>query len=107
MKQEINTPNAPAPIGPYSQGILSGNTLYMSGQIALSPETGELVNTSIEEETNQVMQNIQAVLIQTGMTMENIVKCSIFISDMDNFSEINEVYGSYFAGIAVHLEKYI
>jgi len=100
MKQEINTPNAPAPIGPYSQGILSGNTLYMSGQIALSPETGELVNTSIEEETNQVMQNIQAVLIQTGMTMENIVKCSIFISDMDNFSEINEVYGSYFAGIA-------
>jgi len=100
MKQEINTPNAPAPIGPYSQGILSENTLYMSGQIALSPETGELVNTSIEEETNQVMHNIQAVLIQTGMTMDNIVKCSIFISDMDNFSEINKVYGSYFTGIA-------
>ena len=100
MKQEINTPNAPAPIGPYSQGILSGSTLYLSGQIALSPETGELVNTSIEEETNQVMHNIQAVLIQAGMTMDNIVKCSIFISDMDNFSEINEVYGSYFTGIA-------
>jgi 2-iminobutanoate/2-iminopropanoate deaminase len=100
MKQEINTPNAPAPIGPYSQGILSGNTLYMSGQIALNPETGELITENIEEETHQVMRNIQAVLIQAGITMDNIVKCSIFISDMDNFSEINQVYGSYFTGIA-------
>lgn len=99
MKQEINTQNAPAPIGPYSQGILSGNTLYMSGQIALSPETGELITKSIEEETHQVMSNIQAVLIQAGMTMDNIVKCSIFISDMKNFAEINTVYGSYFEGI--------
>jgi len=100
MKQEINTPKAPAPIGPYSQGILSGNTLYMSGQIALNPETGELITENIEEETHQVMRNIQAVLIQAGITMDNIVKCSIFISDMNNFSEINQVYGSYFTGIA-------
>ena len=100
MKQEINTPKAPAPIGPYSQGILSGNTLYMSGQIALNPETGELITDNIEEETHQVMRNIQAVLIQAGITMDNIVKCSIFISDMNNFSEINQVYGSYFTGIA-------
>ena len=100
MKQEINTPKAPAPIGPYSQGILSGNTLYMSGQIALNPETGELITENIEEETHQVMHNIQAVLIQAGITMDNIVKCSIFISDMNNFSEINQVYGSYFTGIA-------
>ena len=99
MKQEINTQNAPAPIGPYSQGILSGNTLYMSGQIALSPETGELITKGIEEETHQVMRNIQAVLIQAGMTMDNIVKCSIFISDMKKFAEINTVYGSYFEGI--------
>ena len=100
MKQEINTPKAPAPIGPYSQGILSGNTLYMSGQIALNPETGELITETIEEETHQVMRNIQAVLIQAGITMDNIVKCSIFISDMNNFSEINQVYGAYFTGIA-------
>jgi len=100
MKKEINTPNAPAPIGPYSQGILAGNTLYMSGQIALHPETGELINSNIKEETHQVMRNIQAVITQAGLTMDHIVKCSIFISDMNHFSEINEVYGSYFTGIA-------
>ncbi|UMB60590.1 RidA family protein [Lutibacter sp. A80] len=96
MKKIINTPNAPAPIGPYNQAILTGNTLYTSGQIALNPQTGELVLDSIQKETTQVMENIKAVLEAAEMTFENVIKTSIFISDMKNFTEINEVYGSYF-----------
>ena len=96
MKKIINTPNAPSPIGPYNQAILTGNTLYTSGQIALNPVTGELVLDSIKIETKQVMENIKAVLKAAEMTFENVVKTSIFISDMNNFVEINEVYGSYF-----------
>ena len=96
MKKIINTVNAPAPIGPYSQAILSGNTLYTSGQIALNPKTGELVLDSIEMETKQVMENIKAVLEEVDMTFENIVKTSIFISDMENFGRINKVYATYF-----------
>jgi len=96
MKKIINTPNAPAPIGPYNQAVLTGNTLYTSGQIALNPVTGELVLDSIKIETKQVMENIKAVLKAAEMTFENVVKTSIFISDMNNFVEINEVYGSYF-----------
>lgn len=96
MKQVINTPNAPAPIGPYNQAILSGNTLYLSGQIALNIETGLLVLDDVKSETKQVMENLKAVLDAAGMTFENVVKTTIFISDMNNFTLINEVYGSYF-----------
>ena len=96
MKTIINSKNAPAPIGPYSQAVLAGNTLFASGQIAINPATGELEMASIEIETEQVMQNIKAVLEETNMSFENIVKCSIFLSSMDSFSKVNEVYGKYF-----------
>lgn len=96
MKKIINTTKAPAPIGPYNQAVLSGNTLYTSGQIAINPETGELVLDNIKTETKQVMENMKAVLEAGGMTFENVIKTSIFISDMNNFAQINEVYGAYF-----------
>ncbi len=96
MKKIINTTKAPAPIGPYNQAVLSGNTLYTSGQIALDPETMELVLDDIKTETKQVMENMKAVLAAADMTFENVIKSSIFISDMNNFSQINDVYGSYF-----------
>ncbi|WP_457615772.1 RidA family protein [Lutibacter sp.] len=96
MKKIINTPNAPAPIGPYNQAVLAGNTLYTSGQIAINPSTGELVNSTIKEETKQVMENMKAVLQQAGFTFEDVVKTSIFIADMNDFAKINDVYGSYF-----------
>jgi 2-iminobutanoate/2-iminopropanoate deaminase len=96
MKKIISTTKAPAPIGPYNQAVLTGNTLYTSGQIALHPETGELVLDDIKTETKQVMENMKAVLEAANMTFENVIKTSIFISDMNNFSLINEVYGQYF-----------
>lgn len=96
MKKIINTSKAPAPIGPYNQAILVGNTLYTSGQIALDPETMELVTSDIKTETRQVMENMKAVLAAADMTFDNVIKTSIFISDMNTFSQINEVYGSYF-----------
>ncbi|TVZ59668.1 2-iminobutanoate/2-iminopropanoate deaminase [Flavobacteriaceae bacterium MAR_2010_105] len=96
MKTIINTPNAPAPIGPYSQAVLSGNTLYTSGQIAFDVATGELVLKDIQTETKQVMENLKAVLEAAGMTFEHVVKTSIFISNMNDFALINEVYGQYF-----------
>ena len=96
MKKIIFTENAPAPIGPYNQAVLTGNTLYTSGQIAINPATGELVTTNIEVETAQVMENMKAVLAAAGMTFENVVKTSIFIMDMNDFGKINTVYGSYF-----------
>jgi len=96
MKKIINTSKAPAPIGPYNQAVLAGNTLYTSGQIAINPATGDLVNESIEIETKQVMENMKAVLTEAGMTFENVVKSSIFITDMNDFAKINSVYGSYF-----------
>ena len=96
MKTIISTPNAPAPIGPYNQAILSGNTLYTSGQIAIDPKTGELFKGAIKDETELVMQNVKAVLEAADMTFENVVKTSIFISDMENFGAINSVYGTYF-----------
>ena len=96
MKKIISTTKAPAPIGPYNQAVLSGNTLYTSGQIAIDSETGELVLDSIEAETKKVMENMKAVLEAAEMTFENVVKSSIFISDMNNFSEINKVYAQYF-----------
>jgi len=96
MKIIIETTHAPAPIGPYSQAVLSGNTLYTSGQIAINPQTGDLIMDSIEDETQQVMENMNAVLAEAGMTFDHVIKTSIFISDMDNFSRINAVYDQYF-----------
>jgi 2-iminobutanoate/2-iminopropanoate deaminase len=96
MKTIIYTEKAPAPIGPYNQAVLSGNTLYTSGQIALNPATMELVIETIELETKQVMENMKAVLEAAGMTFENVVKTTIFIMDMNDFGAINTVYGSYF-----------
>jgi len=95
-KNIINTSNAPAPIGPYNQAVLIGNTLYSSGQIALHPISGSLITDTIENETEQVMNNLKAVLEAANMTFENVVKSSIFIINMDDFSKINKVYGSYF-----------
>jgi 2-iminobutanoate/2-iminopropanoate deaminase len=96
MKKILFTDKAPAPIGPYNQAVLSGNTLYTSGQIAINPATGDLVLDSIEIETKQVMENMKAVLESAGMTFENVVKSTIFISNMNDFASINGVYGSYF-----------
>ena len=96
MKKIIFTEKAPAPIGPYNQAVLKGNTLYTSGQIAIHPKTGELVTANIEEETQQVMQNMKAVLETAGMTFENVVKTTIFIMNMNDFGSINTIYGSYF-----------
>jgi 2-iminobutanoate/2-iminopropanoate deaminase len=96
MKKIIYTENAPAPIGPYNQAVLVGNTLYTSGQIALNPQTMELVLDDIETETKQVMENMKAVLAAAEMTFENVVKTSIFIMNMEDFSRINAVYGAYF-----------
>lgn len=96
MKKIIFTKDAPAPIGPYNQAVLSGNTLYTSGQIAIYPKTGELIIGSIKEETQLVMENLKAVLKEADMTFKNVVKSTIFISDMNNFTEINKVYASYF-----------
>ena len=96
MKKIIQTNNAPAPIGPYNQAIFAGNTLYVSGQIAIDPKNGELNTSDLETETVQVLENLKAILTEAGLTMENIVKTSIFISDMNNFGQINEVYARYF-----------
>ena len=96
MKKILFTDKAPAPIGPYNQAVLSGSTLYTSGQIAIDPATGDLVLESIEIETKQVMENMKAVLESAGMTFENVVKSTIFISNMNDFASINSVYGSYF-----------
>lgn len=96
MKNSISSENAPKPIGPYSQAVLVGNTLYTSGQIAINPKTNELELDTIEAETELVMQNIKGLLNEVGMDFTNVVKCSIFISDMNNFTRINEVYGKYF-----------
>ena len=96
-KKVISTDKVPVAIGPYSQAILSGNTLYCSGQIAINPETGDLNTETITEETHQVMKNISEVLKAADMDFSNVVKCSIFLSDMNQYSEINQVYASYFA----------
>lgn len=98
-KQIINTGNAPSPIGPYSQAILSDNTLYASGQICIDPSTGNLKNKDIQEETHQVMQNLKSILNEAGMNFSNIVKTTIFITDMNQFGQVNEVYGRYFESV--------
>jgi 2-iminobutanoate/2-iminopropanoate deaminase len=96
MKTIITTDKAPAPIGPYNQAILVNNTLYTSGQIAINPETNTLVLDHIKNETQQVMQNLKAVLEAANMSFDHVIKSTIFISNMDDFRQINEVYGSYF-----------
>ena len=96
MKKIITTDKAPAPIGPYNQAVLLGNLLYTSGQIAINPKTGALEIDDIEKETKLVMENLKAILEEAGMTFENVIKSSIFVSDMHNFSRINKVYGEYF-----------
>ena len=95
-KTIINTNNAPAPIGPYNQAILSGNLLFISGQVCIDPATGNLKNRDIQEETHQVMHNLKAILQQAGMDFSNVVKTTIFITDMHQFGEVNQVYGKYF-----------
>ena len=96
MKEIINTTKAPSPVGPYNQSVKVGNMLYASGQIAINPATNELVLTDIEAETEQVMKNMGEVLTAAGMTYENIVKTSVFVSDMKMYSRINAVYAKYF-----------
>ena len=96
MKKIIKTNKAPLPIGPYNQAVLNNNTLYISGQIAIDPASGKLIDDTIENETKQVMENLKAILKEVGMTFENVIKSSIFISDMHDFAKINSVYGSYF-----------
>lgn len=97
MKKIINTTKAPSPIGPYSQAVLNGNTLFVSGQIAINPSTGELDLSNIENETHQVMKNISAILTEAGMDFSNIVKTGIFLKDMNQFAQVNSIYGSYFS----------
>jgi 2-iminobutanoate/2-iminopropanoate deaminase len=92
----VNSQSAPAPIGPYSQATMANGVLYVSGQIPLNQQTGELVNSNIEEETHMVMKNLQFILNEAGMDFSNVVKCSIFVKDLNNFGKINETYGSYF-----------
>ncbi len=96
MKKIINTDKAPAPIGPYNQAIQVGDTLYISGQIPLNTTTGELVEGNIKLEADQCMKNLKAILEEAEMTFEHVVKTSIFLKDMNQFTEVNEVYGSYF-----------
>ncbi|MEM6736424.1 MAG: RidA family protein [Bacteroidota bacterium] len=98
MKEIIHSEKAPAPLGPYSQAVKAANTLYISGQIPIDQETGKLVDTSIEDETEQVMKNIQNILEEAALDFSNVVKCSIFVSDMNNFSRVNAIYGKYFQG---------
>jgi len=96
MKQIITTTNAPAPIGPYSQAVKAGNFLFVSGQVAINPENGELNIGNIDDETHQVMRNLKAVLLEAGLTFDHVVKSTIFLSDMGTFAQVNEIYGQYF-----------
>jgi 2-iminobutanoate/2-iminopropanoate deaminase len=99
MKKIINSAHAPAPVGPYNQAVIHNNTMYCSGQIALDPVTGNLVTDSIEAETHLVMSNIKAILNEAGLDFSNILKCSVFVTDINNFGRINAVYATYFEGI--------
>ena len=96
MKKIVSTKNAPSAIGPYSQAVIAGSLIFTSGQIALSPENGELVNGTLAEEVHQVMRNIEAVISAAGSSLSEIVKTSIFLKDMNSFGEVNELYASYF-----------
>lgn len=96
MKKIIQTDKAPAPVGPYNQAVIHNGTLYASGQIAINPATGELVKGSIEEETRQIMENIKAILTEADLSFEDVIKCSVFVSDMNDYGRINAVYAEYF-----------
>ena len=98
MKQIIKTEKAPAPIGPYSQAVKAGDFLFISGQVAIDPATNEVINGNIKEETHRVMKNIETILHEAYLTFQHAVKTTIFLSDMNLFAEVNEVYGSYFNG---------
>ena len=98
MKKIINTAKAPAPIGPYNQAILIGKTLYTSGQIAINPTSNELVLDNIEAETKQVMENLEKILHSAGVSFSDVAKSTIFLTNLDDFAEVNEVYGSFFQG---------
>jgi 2-iminobutanoate/2-iminopropanoate deaminase len=97
-KTILSSPNAPTPIGPYSHGVLIGNTLYVSGQVGKDPITGEVILDDIKKETKRVMENLKGILAEGGMDFSNVVKAALFLTDLDNFAAVNEVYGSYFAG---------
>jgi 2-iminobutanoate/2-iminopropanoate deaminase len=97
-KKIITSPDAPAPIGPYSHGNLAGNTLYVSGQVAKDAKTGEMMQQDIKSETAKVMQNVQAILKEAGMDLTNVVKTTIFCTNLGDFALINEAYGSFFSG---------
>ena len=96
MKTIINTPNAPTPIGPYSQAVTANGLLFVSGQIPMNPATGEIISTDIIAEATQVMENLKAILTEAGSSFDQIIKTTIFLTDMNNFAQVNEVYGSYF-----------
>lgn len=97
MKKIIYTKKAPDPVGPYSQAVFVNSTLYISGQVAINPETGKIENSNIENETLQVMKNLEAILNEVGFNFKNVIKSSIFLSDMNNFNAVNKVYGSFFS----------
>jgi len=96
MKKAINTNKAPLPVGPYNQAVMVKNTLYISGQVALNPTNNELIQGSIDEESHQIMKNIESILKEAGLDFKNVVRSKIYLTDMGNFSKVNEVYGSYF-----------
>ena len=100
MNTPINTDNAPAPLGPYNQAILAGNTLYISGQIAIDPKSNQMVTQDIKTETTQVLDNLSAIIKEANYSLTDVVKVSIFIANMDDFAQINEVYATYFNGAA-------
>ena len=96
MKKIINTNKAPLPVGPYNQAVMAKNTLYISGQVALNPTNNKLIQGSIDEESHQIMKNIESILKEAGLDFKNVVRSKIYLTDMSNFSKVNEVYGSYF-----------
>ena len=97
-KKIITTKNAPDPIGPYNQAIMVNDTLYISGQVCIDPASGNLKNKDLQEETHQVMQNLRSILQEAGLSFSNVVKTTIFLTDMNRFSEVNDIYGKYFDG---------
>jgi len=97
-KKIIQTDQAPAPIGPYNQAVAAGNMLFISGQVCIKPGTSDLNNPDIQTETHQVMNNLKAILLEAGLDFSNVVKTTIFLSDMNLFSDVNEIYGKYFSG---------
>lgn len=96
MKKIIHTIQAPAPVGPYSQAVLAGDWLYISGQIAVNPATGEIIHRTIEEETHQILANLRVILKEAGLTFDDVVKCTVYVRDMEHYGIINAIYGEYF-----------